>query len=292
MMRSMTGFGAGRGEAGAERVSVELKSVNHKFCEVKARVPRELSTLEAYVTHWVKERVARGYVEVTVKRESASVSGMRPVVDAALAKLYREAFATVAKSTGLPDAPTVADILIQPGVLRTEEAEVNAEALMAATERALTEALQGLFAMRMKEGAALVNDIVARLDFLSNGAQAIARISPTVVDEYRNRLRLRVEELARGVAVDPQRLAQEVTLFADRTDIAEELTRLSSHVSQFKSLLQKDEPAGRKLDFLVQEMNREINTTGSKSQHAEIAMTIVGMKTELERIREQVQNLE
>ena len=157
---------------------------------------------------------------------------------------------------------------------------------------ALVQALTGLAEMRRREGEALARDLSARLDAIEKGAGELARLSPLQVSAARDRLAARIEELARGIALDPARLAQEVALFADRTDVAEELTRLASHVAQARGLIASDAPAGRKLEFLVQEVNREINTIGSKSQHAGIAALVVDLKAELERIREQVQNVE
>lgn len=292
MLNSMTGFGSGRATVGAEEVSVELRSVNHKFCEVKARLPRELSTLEPLVVKFVKERLARGAVDVVVKRAARSSVGLVPVVDLALAREYRQALAELASTLGVPDTTSVKDIATLQNVIRLEEPHANLDDANKALEAALAEALQALFAMRHQEGVALNADLTARLTLVATWSYEVQALAPKSVELWRDRLTQRVAELSKGLPIDPQRMAQEVALFAERTDIAEELTRLESHLTQFKALLGSNEPSGRKMDFLVQEMHREVNTTGSKSQHSEISLRVMQLKTELERIREQVQNVE
>lgn len=292
MLRSMTGFGTASAAVGGESVTVEIKSVNHKFCEVKARVPRELSTLDAMVQRIVKERLARGALDVVVRRASRTVNGSVPTVDLQLARDYRDAFAQLAQTLGLPDGTTVRDLAQQPGVIRLEEAQVNLVDAASALEQALSGALDALISMRTKEGASLFADLSSRLDLVVATVEELVTVAPTAVDEYRERLKERIAELARGVPVDAQRLAQEVAYFAERTDVAEEMTRLRSHLQQFRALLSATEPSGRKMDFLVQELHREVNTTGSKSQHAGISARVLALKAELERVREQVQNVE
>lgn len=291
MIRSMTGFGAGRGTAPGEDVEVEVRSVNHKFCEVKVRMPRELGAVEHELVRTVKERLARGGVEVTVRRTAAG-AGLAPRVDVALAESYARAFAEIQARLGLPGAVTLADVLAAEGVVRLEERAVDLDAASSALRAGLAAALDALVEMRAREGAALARDLSARLELIERLVARVAELSPQLVEQYRARLDERIAELARGVALDPARLAQEVALFADRTDVAEEITRLGSHVAQVRSLLALAEPAGRKLDFLVQEMHREVNTIGSKSQSAEVAGIVVALKAEVERMREQVQNVE
>lgn len=292
MPQSMTGFGSGRGTEGAEDISVELKSVNHKFCEVKTRLPRELQTLEPVAVKQIKAKLTRGAVDLTVKRASRSTTGTVPVVDVALVKEYRRAFKELAHAAGLTDDVRLRDLMQQPGVLKLEEPAVDLAASAVALERAIDQALEALGKMRSVEGVAIEKDLLARLTDVEVRVVRLKVLAPQAVTEHQQRLTERIAELAKGITVDPQRLAQEVALFAERTDVAEELTRLSSHIVQFKTLLQGKEPAGRQLDFLVQEMHREVNTTGSKSQHPEISNHVVALKAELERIREQVQNVE
>ncbi|RKH44384.1 YicC/YloC family endoribonuclease [Corallococcus sicarius] len=292
MLKSMTGFGSGRARVGDEEVSVEARSLNHKFCEVKVRLPRELSALEPALVKLVKDRLARGSVEVLVRRQAATVSGNVPTVDVALAREYARAFREVATALGLSAEVAWSQVANQPGVIRLEEKGVDVESATQATQTALQQALSALETMRNTEGESIHTDLDTRMKLIEGWSREVAGLAPRAVNDYQQRLTERVAELARGVAVDPQRLAQEVALFAERTDIAEEVTRLATHLDQFRLLMASPEPVGRRMDFLVQEMHREVNTTGSKSQHAEISSRVVSMKAEVERIREQVQNVE
>jgi uncharacterized protein (TIGR00255 family) len=291
MIRSMTGFGAGRGTCEGEEVDVEVRSVNHKYCEVKVRIPRELSALEHEVVRSVKERLARGGVDVAVRRTNAG-SSLAPRVDVALAESYARAFAEIQARLGLPGSVTLADVLTAEGVVRLDERAVDPERVGEAVRRAVGAALGHLVVMRAREGEALARDLALRLDEVERLVASVATMAPEAVEQYRARLAERVAELSRGLPVDPARLAQEVAIFADRTDVAEEVTRLRSHLAQVRALLGVSEPSGRKLDFLVQEMHREANTIGSKSQHGDIAGVVVSLKAEIERMREQVQNVE
>jgi len=292
MLKSMTGFGAGRARVGDEEFSVELRSLNHKFCEVKVRLPRELAALDPTVTKQVKDRLARGAVELLIKRQTATASGTVPTVDVALAREYVRAFRELADALGVPADISWAQVATQPGVMKLEEKGMDVESATQAVQLALEQALAALEQMRRVEGEAIYADLDARLKLIEAWSREVAALAPKAVEEYRQRLAERVADLARGITVEPQRLAQEVAVFAERTDIAEEVTRLASHLEQFRALMTSTEPVGRRMDFLVQEMHREVNTTGSKSQHAEISARVVSMKAEVERIREQVQNVE
>jgi uncharacterized protein (TIGR00255 family) len=291
MIRSMTGFGAGRGGAGGETVEAEVRSVNHKFCEVKARLPREMASLETELVRQVKDRLARGGVEFSLRR-SAARGALSPRVDVDLAAEYARAFEEVRERLGLSGQVSLSEVLSADGVVTLEERAVDLESARIAAGEALSTALEALLSMREREGAALSRDLESRLAVVEGVAARLAELSPLSVETYRARLHERVAELSRGLAPDPVRLATEVALFADRTDVTEELTRLASHVAQMRGLLASGEPAGRKMDFLVQEMHREANTVGSKSQSAEAATAVVSLKAEIERMREQVQNVE
>jgi len=291
MIRSMTGFGSGRGSVNGEEVDVEVRSVNHKYCEVKVRLPRELAALEHEVVRSVKERLARGGVDVTVRR-TPSGSLVTPRVDVGLAESYARAFAEVQARLGLPGGVTLADVISAEGVVRLDERAVDLEVVGEALRRGVAAALAQLVAMRAREGEALARDLVARLDELERLVARVSALAPQAVELYRGRLAERIADMSRGLPLDPGRLAQEVAVFADRTDVAEEITRLRSHLAQVRSLLAAGEPAGRQLDFLVQELHREANTIGSKSQNADIGGVVVALKAEIERMREQVQNVE
>ncbi len=291
MIRSMTGFGAGRAAEGDEEIDVEARSVNHKFCEVKARLPRELSALEIEVTRTVKDRLARGGVDVTVRR-AATRSSLVPRVDVALAEEYARAFRELRGRIGLAGDVALADLIAAEGVVRLDERPVDPDAVRRAVLGAVEQALTALTAMREREGAALARDLESRLATIEAIVAQVAELAPTSIEHYRTRLQERVSEVARGFTLDPARLAQEVALFADRMDVSEELTRMGSHVAQVRALLAGREPAGRKMEFVVQEMHREANTIGSKSQSAAISAAVVALKAEIERMREQVQNVE
>ncbi len=291
MIRSMTGFGAGRSSASGEVVEAEVRSVNHKFCEVKARLPRELVPLETELVRQVKDRLARGGVEVTLRR-SATRGTTVPRVDIELAAAYARAFGEVRERLGLSGGVGLSDVLAADGVVTLEDRAVDLEAAGTAAMEALGLSLDALVTMREREGAALARDLEGRLVVVEGIAARLAEITPRSVEDYRARLHERVAELSRGLAPDPARLATEVALFADRTDVTEELTRLGSHLAQMRQMLGSAEPAGRKMDFLVQEMHREANTVGSKSQSVDASSAVVALKAEIERIREQVQNVE
>jgi uncharacterized protein (TIGR00255 family) len=256
-------------------------------------VPRELATLEPALAKTVKGRVARGVVDVTVRREAANgLRGLSPRVDVPLATAYAKALRELQGELGLGGEVTVRDVAGLEGVIVLSEAAPDAGPIAQAVDVALRAALDALEEMRRSEGEALARDLGARIDAVEQGARAIRALAPQSIDAYKERLSARVAELARGVAADPARLAQEVAFFADRVDVSEELTRLASHLAQMRALMSAGAPAGRRLEFLVQEVNREVNTIGSKSQNGAIAAQVVELKAELERIREQIANVE
>jgi uncharacterized protein (TIGR00255 family) len=293
VIRSMTGFGAGRAEQGGEAVAVEIRSVNGKFCEVRARIPRELAALEPGIAKAVKARIARGVVDVTLRRDGAStLGGAVPEINVPLAAAYAKALREMQSELGLSGELGLSDLAGLDGVVGLAERAPDTREAEAAGLSALDQALSALEEMRGREGEALARDLRARLDAIENHAGAIRELSPRTVEAYRDRLAARVAELSRGTAADPARLAQEVAFLADRVDIAEEVTRLGSHLSQMRALLDAGGPVGRKLEFLVQELNREVNTVGSKSQNSAISGHVVELKAELERVREQIANVE
>lgn len=290
-LRSMTGFGRGSHTGAAYRVDVEIRSVNHRYREIVARVPRDLPGLEEPVRARVARGVARGRVDVFVTAEPLpGTRGLR--VDVELARAYHQTLERLRHELGLAGGVDVSLLAGLPGVVGLDEASADVEACWRDLEPALDQALSALTAMRVTEGAALAADLEGARRRLAGLVEAVARRAPLVVEEYRVRLAQRIRALAPDVPVEPDRLAAEVVVFADRADISEELVRLRSHLEQFQATLGLDEPVGRKLDFLLQEMNREVNTIGSKAHDAEIAATVVDMKTEIERMREQVQNVE
>jgi uncharacterized protein (TIGR00255 family) len=291
MIRAMTGYGTGLGSVKGAKIDVEVSSFNHKFCEVKVRMPRELGALEHEVVRIVKEQVVRGSVDVAVRR-APSVNLVTPRIDQGLAESYARAFAQVQARLGLPGGVTLANVINAEGVVRLDERAVDMTTLGEALQGALAAALLQFESMRVREGEALERDLTVRLDEVDGLVGKVAELAPQVLEQYRARLSARIARLAGGTPVDPARVAQEVAAYGDRTDVAEEVTRLRSHVSQVRALLRTPDPAGRKLEFLVQEMHREANTMGSKSQSVEIVDLVMALKAEIERMREEVQNVE
>jgi uncharacterized protein (TIGR00255 family) len=292
LIRSMTGFGRGEHSEELGRMIVELKAVNHRFSEVVFRMPRQLGVLEDAARKIILKKVSRGRVEAFVTYEAApQARGVK--VDKDLAMAYYYALKELGEEIESNSKLSLDTLVKLPDVLKVEEGEVAAERLWPTFEAAVQGAVQALLIMREREGASLQLDLLDRAAKIEAFALSVAERSPQVVFEYQQRLQKRLEELLPGgTPVDPQRLAQEVALFADRCDITEETQRLSSHIDQFRHALYAEEPVGRKLDFLVQEIGREINTIGSKANDAALTSQVVEAKSELEKIREQVQNIE
>lgn len=295
MIFSMTGFGRAAGEVGGVAFEVEARSVNHRHLDLRFRLPRLLADRESAWKQRVQARLARGKVEIGVNLPATAATA-RLVIDEAIAGQYVEAARALATRHGLGGELAVAALLALPGVTRIVEAELDADALAEAVERALDAALDGLVAMRAAEGEALSAEIEGRLATVLQLADAFEARSGEVVLAARQRLAKRAEQIRRDVGlIDDARLHQEIVFAADRLDITEELVRLRSHVAQFRETLQAagpEHPVGRRLDFLLQELGREANTVGSKASDAALAQDVVALKTELERIREQVQNVE
>jgi uncharacterized protein (TIGR00255 family) len=291
-MHSMTGFGRGSAASDAWHATVEISSVNRKQAEVVVQAPRELSEIDGRIRKAVLAVVSRGRIQVSINLERAEGSAAAIQVDAALAHAFHNAFIELGRTVGHPLLPTASDYLRQPGIITLGSGEIDAEQAWLAIEPALTDALASLSTMRETEGSHLKDDFLARLDTLTTFAAKIADDAPGRPIRQRELLAKRLRDA--GLDLDPadERVAKELALFADRCDVSEELTRLDSHFSKFREYLQAAEPPGRALDFLCQELFREFNTIGSKANDAGIAQAIVEAKTELEKIREQVQNVE
>ena len=292
MIKSMTGFGKAEKELPGGKVVVEIRSVNHRYGEVSVKMPRTMLAFEHEVRKLVAGRLKRGKIEVFVKQETSSGSASLPVLNIPLAKAYQKAFSSLREALGLGDPITLELIAAQKDVFLTGEEEVNEEVFAAELTAAVNAAVEGLDAMREREGTALLEDIVPRLVTLEAVIGTIAERIPQSMTETAARLRERIVQLLNGQPLDESRIAQEIAVMADRCDITEELVRFRSHLSQVTAALHSDEPVGRKLDFLLQELNREVNTIGSKANDADIAIQVVALKAELEKIREQIQNIE
>jgi uncharacterized protein (TIGR00255 family) len=288
----MTGFGRGReGNSDVEVIS-EVRSLNHRFLDVSFRLPRIYAGFEPHLRKIVAEYVSRGKVDVSVQRYGTAGSIMDVTVDYDLAERYYQCLEKLKSTLGLAGEVTVAEMLTLKEIVSPHEREDQIEKELALAEKSLREALDGLNSMRKTEGEATWNDIRARLSAIRELAERIAPLLDQVPAQARARLERRVQELTGGMELNEDRLMQEVALIAERADVTEELTRLQSHVDQFLAFGREGSPLGRKLEFLLQELHRELNTLGSKSASTDIAAHVVTMKAEVEKIREQTQNLE
>lgn len=292
MINSMTGFGRATACQDGREMTVELKSVNHRYLDLSFRMPRHIGFLEDTLRAALNGKLARGHVDVYVNYRNLRTDARTVTVDASLLGAYLTAARGAAEQFGLADDITLTSALRLPDVTDVVEAEEDREAVCELALAALELALTELKGMRSAEGDRLCGDLLARAEVVLALAKDISKRAPLVVEEYRQKLNERMEALLTAVEIDRARLATEVALFADRASIDEELVRLNSHVTQLKLMLAADEPAGRKLDFIVQEMNREFNTIGSKANDAAITELVIAGKGEIEKIREQVQNIE
>lgn len=292
MLRSMTGFGAGDLATPAGRYAVEARSLNHRFLEVVVRLPRDLSPLEDRIRALVQRRVLRGRVEVAIIRENYGKRARTVKIDVDLAKTFTSALNDLKQALELPGIADLSMLVGLPDLIKVEEQKEDLEACWPPISEGVGQALERLVAMRETEGAQLARDLAERLDRLSQRADEIERRAPLVVRDYAGRLKRRIGELMGTVPVDEGRVATEVAMFADRCDIAEEVTRFRSHLAQIRQTLAVDGAIGRTLEFIVQELGREANTMGSKANDLEIARAVIAIKGELESLREQIQNVE
>ena len=289
-MLSMTGYGRAARERDGRQMTIELKSVNHRFLDLAFRMPRNLLFLEEPTRKALGARLSRGHVDVFVTYRNLRSDARTVTVDRALYDAYARALDSVAGGD-LKDDRSLMSIARLPDVLVVSEAEEDRDAVTALMLETLNEALDQLVAMRAREGEAMRRDLSEKVDAIERMTARIGERYPQTVEEYRNRLRTAVEELI-GQQVDETRLLTEVAVMADRSAIAEELVRLNSHVAALRRLFEDPEPIGRRLDFLVQELNRETNTITSKSQDIPITQLALDMKSEIEKLREQLQNVE
>ncbi|WP_046215163.1 YicC/YloC family endoribonuclease [Paenibacillus wulumuqiensis] len=295
MSFSMTGYGQSAVQYGGYKIQIEVKSVNHRYCEVMLRLPREWAGLEDTLRRLVQSQLKRGRIDVFVNKEQDGGERAALKLDQAAARSYIQAARELQQLGELEGQLDINQLLSLPGVMTVQENgnDDDPEQWRELLEQGLGEALTGLLEMRAREGRHLTEDLRGRLDHLEQIYTEMRRLAPTVVEEHRLRLRQRLSELQDGsFHWDESRVGMEIAIFADRSNIDEELTRLASHFEQFRNLLHADDPIGRKMDFLLQEMNREVNTIGSKANHLALVNHVVEMKAELEKIREQAANLE
>jgi len=290
----MTGYGRGECARDGFKITVELSAVNRRQPEISVNLPRELEMLELPVRDAINAQVARGRVTARIGIHAADgKSSARAHLNLPLAKAYATELARLAKSLKISGEVSLDQILRAPGVFQTDEELVDAESIWPVVEKALKQALAALVKMREREGAHLAEDLALRIGVMRQSAGKVQKQAPQTAENYRKHLLERIKTAGiENVAPDDERLLKEVVVFADRSDITEELTRLQSHFQQFEDCRKSKEPVGRTLDFLAQEMNREINTIGSKANDAVISREVVTLKAELERFREQAQNVE
>lgn len=292
-LRSMTGYGRGQASRHECRIDVEISSVNRRQLDIHIRQPKKLHPLESRIQREVNAHITRGRITVSIELTwSTAVRNRFIRVDADLAHTYIAALKKTANELGLDDDLSASTLLVLPEVVRYAEPENNLEKIWGVTRKALREALNDVVAMRIQEGTALEKDLLKRFTRLQTRWRQIERMAPQVSKAYRNELLKRLKKAGFPLDLQDERLLRELAFFAERSDISEELTRLDSHLRQSHKLIRTKEVAGRSLDFIVQEMMREINTIGSKANNSTIINHVVEFKAELERIREQVQNIE
>ena len=288
----MTGYGKGVAAEDGREISVELKSVNHRFLDLGMRLPRHLTFLEDLFRTELGSLVSRGHIDIFINYRNDRTDARTVFVDVPLLKAYVDASRTANEVLGLRDDFGLTSALRMPDVTEVREADEDTAAVAELARKALRDAVKGMKEMRLAEGERLKKDFSDRADLILSLTEQIAERAPLVVEEYRTKLTERIENLLADTEVDRTRLATEVALFADRASIDEEITRLRSHVSGMKQLLESSEPTGRKLDFIVQEMNREFNTIGAKANDGILTGLVLSGKAEIEKFREQVQNIE
>ncbi len=292
MVRSMTGYGREEQQIDGMNIIVEIKSVNHRYFEYGSRLPYAYGFLDDRLKKFLQTRINRGKVDVSVWIQTMDAPGSAVTINYDLAASYVAALHELAERMEIRDDISVNSLARYPDILTVTKAAADEDAIWEAVKTVATVAVDKFTAMRELEGAKLREDVLSRADTILEAVAWIEQRSPETVRQHMEKVETRMRELLDGAAVDEQRLLTEAALFADKVAVAEETVRLRSHIDQLQKMLSGDEPIGRKLDFLIQEMNREINTTGSKAQDAEMARVVVDVKAEIEKIREQIQNIE
>lgn len=292
MIKSMTGYGRGQQIIEGREITVEIKSVNHRYFEFSARVPRAYGYLEEKLKSFIQNRVSRGKVDVGVTVFNIEGKDAQIEVNKSIALGYVEALRTANESIGLTDDLTLSQLIRLPDIFNVIKTTEDEEVIWNAVKAVAEEALTGFVSMREAEGRKMKEDIKSRLEYISELVGKVEERSPMVTEAYRERLYNKISEVLNDKKIDEQRILTEAAIFSEKTAVDEETVRLRSHIHQFGILLESVEPVGRKLDFLIQEFNRESNTIGSKAQDVEITRVVVELKSEIEKIREQIQNIE
>lgn len=289
---SMTGYGSAKGSVEGQEITIELKSVNNRYLDCSVRLPRNFLFAEDTVKQAVSAGVSRGKVDVFVSAQASQDSGTVVSVNEDLARGYRDAVSHIAETLGLESGLNAFNIARFPDVLTVERRELDKDKAAAALSEITAKAVEEFNAMREREGDRLRRDMLGKLETIEGLVSVVEERSPQTVKEYRERLEARLRDILADRSLDEQRVITEAAIFADRTAVDEETVRLRSHIAQFRTMLEEGSPIGRKMDFLVQEFNRESNTIGSKCSDASLAKVVVDLKSEIEKIREQLQNVE
>ena len=289
---SRTGYGSAKGSVEGQEITVELKSVNNRYLDCSVRLPRNFLFAEDTVKQAVSAGVSRGKVDVFVSAQASQDSGTVVSVNEELARGYRDAVARIAETLGLESGLNAFSLARFPDVLTVERRELDKDKAAAALSEITAKAVEEFNAMREREGERLRRDMLGKLETIEGLVSVVEERSPQTVKEYRERLEARLRDILADRSLDEQRVITEAAIFADRTAVDEETVRLRSHIAQFRTMLEEGSPIGRKMDFLVQEFNRESNTIGSKCSDASLAKVVVDLKSEIEKIREQLQNVE
>lgn len=292
MIKSMTGFGRGHRVLNGRDITVEIRSVNHRYYEFSSRLPRSLGYVEEKLKSLLQGRISRGKVEVSVLLSNVEAADEKITINREIVKEYIDALRSVKEEFGLTDDLSLSNILRIPDAFTVVKTETDEEQLWEDIRVTAEEALEHFISMRENEGARMKQDILSRLDKIEEWVGVVETRSPQVVEDYRKRLYDKMCEVLSTTNIDEGRILLEAGIFSEKTAVDEETVRLRSHIAQFRSMLESGEPVGRKLDFLVQEMNRETNTIGSKVQDIEVTRIVVDQKSEIEKIREQIQNIE
>lgn len=292
VLKSMTGYGRNEAVVGGKKISCEIKSVNHRYSDYSVKVPKYYGFLEDKVREFVSKYVSRGKIDIYVSIESYEEADKEIVVNKELAKAYIEALYRLRDEFGLKDDISVMSVSRYPDIFVQERKEEDEEVLWTSVKTVLEPAILSFINMREREGERIQKDLEERVLYMKYLAEKIEERSPETVKEYQSRLYDKISEILQDKNVDDARILTEVAIFADKVAVNEEMVRLSSHFEEFFTIISSNLPAGRKLDFLIQEINREINTTGSKASDIEIAKIVVELKGETEKLREQIQNIE
>lgn len=292
MIKSMTGYGSAKGSVEGLEVNVELKSVNNRYLDTSVRLPRSFIFAEDAVKSAVQAHISRGKVDVFVSVDSSLSGDMTVKVNEPLLKGYIDAITHIAQENSLPDDITAMSVSRFPDVLSVEKKDLDAEAISRGIAEITERALKDFDSMRLREGEKLRDDVLSRLETINALVSAVEEKAPETVAEYRRRLKQKMSEVLGAAGVDENRILAEAAIFADHIAVDEETVRLRSHMAQLRGMIEGNSPTGRKIDFLIQEFNREANTIGSKCQNSQIAYVVVDLKSEIEKIREQIQNIE